>query len=484
MNQVSCICFTDIANSSALTEVLGHATFSSIRQQYLDVGRNLASIVNGRYVKDLGDAHLCSFIDPESALHFTTMLQQLYSCQNAFNYTGLKARAGIFLGVIEQTPVDIFGSGVNQAARVEGHTSIGETWVNIEFVNAINNIWGKPKTELYFNEIGDFTLKGISDPPTQKLFSFQWKKYSDENPEKCLAQIIMNFYQEASVVCSNLPIKDLAKPSTIIWPVVPRDTVNAIHRGQLEIVRLLTILGWKVHVLIADCGKNNQPQAYCLEFKSKIEAYAKVRNLGTFEYTLMSDLFKPKSCDCNILHNYFQNILTELTLKDLLAINNKDYEDTVQETIKKAASLDFLRPVLTIASVMFLSQKYDSKSVVVAGYDEEIQWVRSHDILKNRQYFGVIFNPKLQTKEGFSRRQTPSWPHWYSWQNLSADMEKTNLAIWTLKLHAYLPSFPSKTIQIGSKVITADIWKEDMDISSNVNYSDLAKYVFERILNI
>jgi hypothetical protein len=184
------------------------------------------------------------------------------------------------------------------------------------------------------------------------------------------------------------------------------------------------------------------------------------------------------------LHVYFQKILSEITLSDLLQINNKEYSDTVKETIVKSASIDFLRPVLTIASVMHLSREKKAKEIVVVGYDEKIQWERSHDLLDGRKRFGVLFNPILCQDDGHFQRQKPNWPNWYSPEMLFNDMKGTNLASWTLRLHAFIPSFPSKVVSIAGKVIGPNIWKDGRDFSDEINLNELAKYVFDGLLSI
>jgi hypothetical protein len=482
MNLVDSTCFTDIVNSTSLTESMGHELYSPIRQCYLEIGKLLMQFVSGKYIKDAGDSHICQFSDLEAPLRFTTMLQQIYSKQNAINYAGIQARASISLGVIQPTDSDIFGSGVNLAARVESKTPEKEIWVNQSFVEAITRVWESRKVSKYFFEMGEFELKGVSK---QKLFSFNWMEYSQDHPEVTLAQHIYDHLRNASVVFSNLSVEDISKPATIIWPVVPRDTVNAIHRAQLEMIRLLTLLDWNVHVLIANCGtKSNYSPKYAETFRAQIERYAKKRYLPEFNFTLMSDLYKPKSCNCDSLHVYFQNILSEITLSDLLQINNKEYSDTVKETIKKSASIDFLRPVLTIASVMHLSREKEAKEIVVVGYDEKIQWERSHDILDGRQRFGVLFNPILQQNDGHFQRQQPNWPNWYSSEMLFNDMKDTNLASWTLRLHAFIPSFPSKAVSIAGNKIGPNIWKDGRDFSGEINLKELAQYVFDGLLSI
>lgn len=481
---VQVTCFADLKDSTLLTEKLGQDEMRRYREEFLQVGQSLCELVGGNYIKNLGDGHLIIFESPESAFRFSMQLQQYYLPQPCYKKAPLKIRIGLFLGVVEFCSGDVFGSGVNQAARVEGKTQPGEILVNKDLVDAIGKVWAKVKTEKYLKSCGKFELKGIIDPPEQELFSFDWLAYGMDNVNDGLALLIFNHLQEASVIPSNLSIRDIAKPAFIIWPVVPRDLVNAIHRGQLEMIRLLTLAGWRVNVLIADCGiSESLTREYSEEFRKKIEAYAEMRHMKDLKILLMRDLYKPRSSSCDKLHTYFQRVISDLTLDDLIGINKKDYIKEEQEKVGEKATLDFLRPALTIAAVLQLSEQLGGKCVVIVGNDEHDQWIRAHDIPGCRKQIGVLFNPVLmkKKKKGPQAQQLKNWPHWDSWHDMSEEMKKTNLASWTIQLHAFIPSFPRRRIKIGQK----EVCKEDFEkIEEHVTNEVLAKHVFDNILSI
>ncbi len=482
-NKVEVTCFTDLKESTLLTEKLGNTDFNRHRLEYLRVGTLLAESAAGKSIKNTGDGLMMHFENLEPALHFAMHLQQFYLPHACLDQGPISTRVGLFLGVIEPLGQDVFGSGVNQAARVEATTPPGEIWLNKELVDAFEIGWGSVKISRYFKQEGEFDFKGI--PGKQLLYSFDWRSYSKDHAQESLALPVLEHLRTASVVLSNFSIDDACKPSSIIWPVVPRNVVNAIHRGQIEIIRLLTLLGWKVHVLIADCGsKDSMPRPESENFSTLVHSYMTKRGLKDIQFTHMSDLFKPKSEGCHIIHGYFQKVISELTLKNLLAINQKDYDTTVKETIQDSPTLNFLHPALTIAAVLRLSESLCDKSVVVVGHDERIQWESAHDIPGCRYTFGVLFNPVLKTSEGFQARQSKNWPYWDSWEAMAAHMSGTNLAAWTCQLHAFLPGFPSKDLQIGSSTILPDDWHDKEKLDAKIDKNGLARHVFQTILSI
>jgi hypothetical protein len=149
---------------------------------------------------------------------------------------------------------------------------------------------GRKKCELYINALGEYELEGINDPPKQELFSFKWRKFSQDNPRDGIVKIVYDHLEHASVEPYNLKMPDLANPGIIIWPVVPRNLATAIHRGQAEIIRLLALLGWSVTLLIADCGIENSDRTYSEAFFNAVKKYTEGRGI------INIDLKQSKRC--------------------------------------------------------------------------------------------------------------------------------------------------------------------------------------------
>jgi hypothetical protein len=240
------------------------------------------------------------------------------------------------------------------------------------------------------------------------------------------------------------------------------------------------MVGSKVHVLIADCGATNNPKrTYSERFKSDINKHALKRNLKDIQYSFMSDLFEPRCDGCDRFHNHFQSVISQLTLEDLLAINNKEYAEDVKKGIKTSPTLDFLHPALTISSVIHLSTDINDKCIVVVGHDEKIQWESAHQAIRStRDRFGVLFNPKLMRKGGTQGRQTHNWPMYFSWEKIVEEMEEYDLAQWLTQLHLFLSSFPASTITIDGIAFSPTDWQKNEQFESKIDKNALAQQVF------
>jgi len=475
------VCFTDLVKSTDYTEEKGHVDYDKYYEEHLRVGKEILKMLHGEYVKNIGDAHLIRFRNPMEALKFAVLFQQYHQDQVCVSLIPFKVRISLFLGTVSESKQgDIIGEGVNKSARLEGIAGAGEILVNKGFYESVSNILGKNETRKYFQSRGKQRLKGISRPV--EIYSFQWAQFlKTANSVKFnLSKYIKDFFDSLSIITSNLFLDDLSKSSYVIWPVVPRDIVNAIHRAQIEILRLLALLGWKVLILIADCGANENPRKeYSQKFQSKIINYSSKRNLKELEFYFLSDLFDPNYEKYKSLQAIFQNVISNLTLQDLLNINNKEYDENVKMTIKRSATLDFLRPALTISAVLHLARRNQNKCIVVAGEDEKIQWITSHDLPGSRENLGVILNPIIK-KNHSQLRQTKNWPFWDSWQNLYDDMEDSNLAEWLIRLYLFLPKFPITELTINKKVLNIN---DKFDLDRN-DKRMVAKLVYDGLLSL
>lgn len=486
-NSTRIVCFVDIVNSTQLNDRFGNDEWANFRDGFLEVGKivfediSLDENKSNRYIKSIGDAHLIEFEAFEPALHFCTRMHQLYKKQTCLENQPIQLRAILYQGVVEDTVDDFFGHGVNMAARLEGYAAADEIWVNGSFAKSIEKVWGVEKTNRYFISKGDFSFRGSEE--TEEALSFDWQSYSTDYPDYGLAGYIYSFLDSLNYSPSNLSIQDMGKAGDIIWPVVPRDIVNAIHSGQIEIIRVLTHLGWRIRILIADCNSADFPQKEKSEvFSREILKYAEHRGLLNIEFIYLSDLYQPTQRRYAQIHYIFQEVISNFSLSDMLSINHKKYSESIIQEISNSATLDFLRPALTIAAVMYLAQQAKTKCIVIAGEDEKIQWVRSHDIPSSRNLIGAVFHPVLETEKGYQERQRPNWPQWYSVSDLRDDMRNPNLANWLMAMHLFPPLFPAKQVSIlGLNFGLKQVLEEKIKLEQR-HLNELARIVFDRTL--
>ncbi len=463
-NEVAVTCFTDLKDSTALTENEGHDRFLPEIKEHLRVGKILAEKAGGEYRKSIGDAHMVTFKYLEQAISFSLQLQEYYREQPCMGgRLPLQVRVGLYLGVVEPIDNDVIGSGANRAARTQGEATSGEILLNKDLVSQIERIWGSPEVAKYLLSTGEHHLKGINEP--QELFLFNWRQYGYDHPDVGQAKLVHEHLRRASVEPSMLEPEDLARPGIIIWPVVPRDLLTAIHRGQTEVVRLLALLGWNINLLIADCGaRNNYDRTYSSVFSEKLKRYVEGRGVSHIQVQYLSDFFDPTYEGYGRVQAIFRGITADLTLQDLLNINNKEYSDDVKEEIKRSATLDCLRPALALAAVLYLVEKVGQKGIVVAGSDEKIQWERAYDIPNTRGNIGVMMNPILRTDPTHQSRQSRNWPSWPSPEALLREMSSNNnLSWWTYNLHAFVPAFPASSVRIGEQDVQPQDWKDVLE---------------------
>ncbi len=117
--QLAVIMFTDIVGFTSLMGKNETQTFD-----ILDKNRaiHLPTIekFNGKFIKELGDGIMASFDTATEAVNAAIKIQEDCDKANAF-----KLRIGLHLGEIVFENNDVFGDGVNIAARIQGPADPG-----------------------------------------------------------------------------------------------------------------------------------------------------------------------------------------------------------------------------------------------------------------------------------------------------------------------------------------------------------------------
>jgi len=224
-------CFTDLKDSTALNQQLGNREYALFIDDHLFVGKALAKLSGGKHIKNIGDAHMVTFESAQDSLYFALRMQEYYADKPCLSRIPIGLKVGLYLGVVDPIEADAFGLGVNQAARTEGKAEAGQVIINKQLFETIIDIWGEERAKKYFITIGEHELKGITRPPRQELFSFDWQLYGHDNPLDGQSKLVFEHLYQGQVEASNLYPRDLSRPGIVIWPVVRRDIVNVIHIG-------------------------------------------------------------------------------------------------------------------------------------------------------------------------------------------------------------------------------------------------------------
>ena len=156
---VRTILFTDIANSTALTQALGDDAAMMLLDVHNSVVRNALGESGGREVKHTGDGIMASFVSAAAAVRCAIQIQrELDKHAKANPERPLKVRVGAAAGEPVEHHNDLFGCTVQLAARLCAQAQPEQILVS----NAIAELCiGKGFS---FEDIGEVTLKGFVSP--------------------------------------------------------------------------------------------------------------------------------------------------------------------------------------------------------------------------------------------------------------------------------------------------------------------------------
>jgi class 3 adenylate cyclase len=153
------ILFTDVVNSTTLTQSLGDEAALAILGIHDTIVRDALSASGGREVKHTGDGIMASFVSAAGAVRCAIQIQrELEKHTQANPERPLKVRVGAAAGEPVEQNIDLFGSTVQLAARLCAHAQPEQILVS----NAIPDLCiGKG---LLFEDVGEVALKGFGQP--------------------------------------------------------------------------------------------------------------------------------------------------------------------------------------------------------------------------------------------------------------------------------------------------------------------------------
>src|ERR1700730_8298956 len=159
----------------------------------------------GRIVKTTGDGMLVEFASAVDAARCAVEVQREMAVQNADVSPELRIefRIGIHVGDIIIDDDDIFGDGVNIAARLEGIAEPGGVCISDDAHRQIRG-----KIDITFDDIGEQTLKNIAEPMRA------WQIRLGEDPPALRSRT------------SALKVQDLALPDNPSIAVLPFENMS------------------------------------------------------------------------------------------------------------------------------------------------------------------------------------------------------------------------------------------------------------------
>ena len=116
----------------------------------------------GRVVKFLGDGALAVFDSTNAALESAMALQKAFAESETVQSHGCSISVGLHVGeIVEAEDGDVYGDGVNVAARIEGAASAGQVVISEDVYRQIRN-----RATYNAESIGEHELKGVEKPAT------------------------------------------------------------------------------------------------------------------------------------------------------------------------------------------------------------------------------------------------------------------------------------------------------------------------------
>jgi class 3 adenylate cyclase len=153
------ILFTDVVNSTTLTQSLGDEAALAVLGVHDTIVRDALSALGGREIKHTGDGIMASFVSVAAAVRCAIQIQrELAKHAQKNSKHALKVRVGAAVGEPVEQNNDLFGSTVQLAARLCTHAQPEQILVS----SAIAELClGKG---LSFEDLGEVTLKGFDSP--------------------------------------------------------------------------------------------------------------------------------------------------------------------------------------------------------------------------------------------------------------------------------------------------------------------------------
>jgi class 3 adenylate cyclase len=164
------ILFSDIEDSTVLTEKLGDEQWLEVLREHNAIFREQISRHEGYEVKSQGDGFMLAFPDPYEALECAIEVQRAFA-ERERDGTGeaLRVRMGLHTGEVISEEGDYFGKNVILAARIAAQAVGGEILVSDEMREAASSGNGNG---VRFDDGRELELKGLAG--SHRIFRAEW----------------------------------------------------------------------------------------------------------------------------------------------------------------------------------------------------------------------------------------------------------------------------------------------------------------------
>src|SRR5215471_6459796 len=159
--KLAAILAADVVGYSRLMGADEEGTLSALKQHRQTVFDPAVAAHNGRIVKLIGDGTIVEFASVVDAVNCALLVQRADGAlpDNALRRPKIVLRIGINLGDVILEGDDIYGDGVNIAARLEPLADPGGICVSSIVNESVGN-----RIDVQFQDAGDITVKNIDRP--------------------------------------------------------------------------------------------------------------------------------------------------------------------------------------------------------------------------------------------------------------------------------------------------------------------------------
>jgi class 3 adenylate cyclase len=162
------VLFTDVEGSTALTQRLGDVKAREVLREHERMVREALRSHGGSEVKTMGDGFMTSFASATRALECAIAIQHAFEEHNESAEERILVRVGLNAGEPIAENEDLFGTTVNEAARITASAKAGE----IVVANVVREL-AKGK-DFLFADRGEASLKGLDEPV--RLYEVRWRE--------------------------------------------------------------------------------------------------------------------------------------------------------------------------------------------------------------------------------------------------------------------------------------------------------------------
>jgi adenylate cyclase len=159
--RLAAILVADVVGYSRLMEEDETGTHSTMRERQASILEPTISENDGRIIRLMGDGVLVEFASVINAVNCAAEMQKRMTVANAGLTEGrhIVLRIGINIGDVIVEGGDIYGDGVNIAARLQALADPGGIFISRTVFDNVRN-----KVDLQFENLGERTVKNIREP--------------------------------------------------------------------------------------------------------------------------------------------------------------------------------------------------------------------------------------------------------------------------------------------------------------------------------